>query len=161
MKTTADFFSSFAELQNRNRFVRNLASCGIAHSNGSEPSEEKYCGIKRWLNSLKIGIWLNNLNWKKQRNGNTVYNSCSGLVLTQTFRTFIQLIFLSENQPRVYTHKSYTKPLCFIQKPTAQTAHLVFFQFLKTTTNKTKRAVSCQRSDKEHYWIPIHIYIVF
>ena len=111
MKTTADFFSSFAELQNRNRFVRNLASCGIAHSNGSEPSEEKYCGIKRWLNSLKIGIWLNNLNWKKQRNGNTVYNSCSGLVLTQSFRTFIQLIFLSENQPRVYTHKSYTKPL--------------------------------------------------
>tara|TARA_Y100001933_G_scaffold261042_2_gene314699 strand:+ start:87261 stop:88328 length:1068 start_codon:yes stop_codon:yes gene_type:complete len=47
------------------------------------------------------------------------------LVLTQSFRTFVQLIFLSENQPRVYTHKSYTKPLANISEYVRQIIILI------------------------------------
>ncbi len=37
--------------------------------------------------------------------------------------------------------------LCFIKKPAAQTAHLVFAD-TKANAEKTKRAVFCQRSKK-------------
>ena len=36
---------------------------------------------------------------------------------------------------------------CFIKKPAAQTAHLVFAD-MKANAEKTKRAVFCQRSKK-------------
>ena len=68
------------------------------------------------------------------------------LDLVQTDKHSIKIL-LAEKSPIFTSHKSYKNSLCFIKKPAAQTAHLVFAD-TKANAEKTKRAVFCQRSKK-------------
>ena len=55
--------------------LRNLASCGIAHSIGIE----KYCGTIRWLNSLKCRKTKNRIkpnNYKSNKNNEMATKYC-------------------------------------------------------------------------------------